>query len=106
MEGIEAAALFIAKLLVIFKGKAYIFWDLKAASSLLERMKGDNKVQTGYFDWQHADWSTSNKIITTASYKVILKNTSLVHMSFKSLFMLRKNMIHNNCGVLLFPVAC
>lgn len=25
MEGIEAAALFIAKLLVIFKGKAYIF---------------------------------------------------------------------------------
>lgn len=25
MEGIEAAALFIAKLMVIFKGKAYIF---------------------------------------------------------------------------------
>lgn len=25
MEGIEAAVLFIAKLLVIFKGKAYIF---------------------------------------------------------------------------------
>lgn len=39
MEGIEVAVLFIAKLLVIFKGRAYIFWDLKAACSLLERME-------------------------------------------------------------------
>lgn len=84
MEGIEVAVLFIAKLLVIFKGRAYIFWDLKAACSLLERMNGDNKVQTGYSDWQHADWSTGTEIITNISYKAIWRNTGLVCINFKS----------------------